>query len=361
MNKFKESIYLILMCLLLLGCNIISNKKTNTHPFELKISNHEYPLELQLDTPWEERGLGYINIFKSDTLWHLWYESFGENSLSSGKLDYNSYFCYAQSKDGINWIKPNLNYTAYGDYEQTNILISNNGIPNNGIHGMTVFLDPNASKSEGPYKMVYARWIDSLSSNWVYGMTSNNGKVWENERLIKRHYSDTQTVSYFYNGNYKLYYRFWSGNSHGRGFRQVGYSEAKTFDISLGDKHEEIKFKNKDVSKLHLYNNATRVVNGEYELMFPSVYKPEEDVMEPKVAYRRIDDINKEFTFYEPENQLFKGLPNFRVLYVAPQVNEISEGKYLIYYSYKEEGHNTILDDEIQYTGKIGRFILEIK
>ncbi len=357
-----SSKYLIILALsFIFCCDLINEQEKINHPFELKISNHEYPLNFTLDSPWEERGLGYINVIKTDTLWHLWYESLGNKSPSFGKIDYNSYFSYAYSLDGVDWIKPKLGLVAYDRNSEHNIVISNNGIPNKGIHGMTVFLDPNSKEDEGPFKMVYARWIDSLNSNWIYGMTSKDGLMWENERIIKRHYSDTQTVAYFINGWYKLYYRYWNGPRHGQGYRQIGFSEARTFNESLGEENRKINFSNMDVSEKHLYNNATRVIKDQYELMFPSIFEPSIDKMQLKVAYRTLDDQKKEaFTFYEFDQELFKGLPNFRGLYITPQAIKISENNYLIYYSYKEEGHWSWQYDSINYRGKIGRFQLSI-
>ncbi|WP_421775357.1 hypothetical protein [Gracilimonas sp.] len=349
------------LSIILLGCDFFKDQGAIYHPFKLEISKHEFPLDLQLDNPWEEKGLGYINVIRTDTMWHLWYESFGENSSSYGRFDYNSYFNYAYSSDGVKWIKPNLEYVEYGDFKETNILISNNGVSNKGIHGMTVFLDLNSSMSEGSYKMVYTRWIDSLSSNWVYGMTSVNGLEWENERIIKRHYSDTQTNAYNYNGYYKLFYRYWNGEKHGEGYRQIGVSAAQKFDESLGQDFRKISFENADVSEMHLYNNATRVIEDEYEFMFPSIFDPYKDQMQLKIGYRKLENESIEsYTFYKFEQELFEDLPNFRVLYVAPQAIRISENKYLIYYSYKEEGHHSWQNECISFPGKIGRFHLEV-
>ena len=222
-------ILLILINIIFSSCTKDEITSYNEPQFSLEVINHGSDVNFVLNEPWEKIGIGYINVIRTDSLWQLWYEAFDEHSQNKGKIDYNGYFCYATSKDGINWTKPNLSKTKYKGNYDNNILISSNDVKNNGIHGVTVFIDSLAHSDE-KYKMIYARWVDSLSSNWVYGMTSPDGINWDNQRLLIEHYSDTQTVCFNDNGSYKIYLRYWNGGSHGKGMRQIGYCE--TFDFT---------------------------------------------------------------------------------------------------------------------------------
>ena len=82
-------------------------------------------IHLGVDEPWESIGIGYINVIQTDSIWHLWYESYDEKSRKVGRGDYNGYFCYANSSDGVNWNKPDLGLSSYNNETSNNILISN--------------------------------------------------------------------------------------------------------------------------------------------------------------------------------------------------------------------------------------------
>jgi hypothetical protein len=98
--------------------------------------------------------------------------------------------------------------------------------------------------------------------------------------------------------------------------------------------------------------------------MFPSIFSPSKDQMSLKIAYRIEDgkSISNLFEFYKFDDQnLFEDLPEFKAIYVAPQPISIDENKFWVYYIYKDESHSSWADDEIKYTGNIGRFQLAIK
>ena len=72
--------------------------------------------------------------------------------------------CYAISKDGINWEKPNLNIVEFYDSKENNIVLRNN-------HGAGLFKDDFIEESNERYKLILAD--DNEKSMSIY--TSNDG------------------------------------------------------------------------------------------------------------------------------------------------------------------------------------------
>lgn len=361
---FNNKEHLLFLCLVFIS-NFLFNSCSKDEfpllhepPFNIEIDKSDSELNFVLNKPWEKIGIGYINVIKTDSIWKLWYETFDENSLNIGKGDYNGYFCYATSKDGINWIKPNLKMTQYNGNCNNNIVISNNGIKNNGVHGVTVFIDSLAPSDE-KYKMIYTRWIDSLSTNWVYGMTSPDGINWENQRLLIKQYSDTQTVCFYDNGIYKIYLRYWNGGSHAKGYRQIGYTESANFD-NLFSNYIPVKFDDgPDSQKLHLYNNAVNFINDSLYICFPSIFSPSEDKMQIEIGYNTSNDPTK-FSFYNFGTNNIENSTEYRGLYAAPRLVKINDKSFWLYYMATPKGHKSNLYPDYTYQGKIKRVLINV-
>jgi len=115
------------------------------------------------DKPWEQGGLGcYACALKDAETYHLWYPT-------------DAGFCYARSKDGISWEKPNLGLAEFHGSRDNNIVIGHGaaGLTNCGSEGM-VFLDPKAPADE---KFRYAvRISDELKDTVIF--SSPDGIHW---------------------------------------------------------------------------------------------------------------------------------------------------------------------------------------
>eukprot|EP01084_Bolivina_argentea_P289734 497582_1 len=148
-----------------------SNFKVIVAPSAMKYSGNPV---LIADKPWEAGTLdnGYANIVVNEnrTQWQLWYQAFfyvGNEALK------NTGVLYAESKDGINWTKPNLN-----------IVNINGSTANNAIcrdcHGWGVWQDSqynNAYKAIGAYD--YKNNCDSSSDCTIMAI-SKDGIHWTN-------------------------------------------------------------------------------------------------------------------------------------------------------------------------------------
>ena len=79
-------------------------------------------IAVRFDRPWEGSGNHYLTVFSDDDGYHMYYHSVvGRSNSASGK-DWVSYTCYAKSKDGINWIRPNLGLHEFQGSKNNNIV-----------------------------------------------------------------------------------------------------------------------------------------------------------------------------------------------------------------------------------------------
>ena len=77
------------------------------------------------DAPWEGSGSGYHSVFQDGDIYRMYYKAW-HLDVSQGKLNSNVhplFCCYAESKDGIHWTKPNLGIHVFNGSKNNNIAI----------------------------------------------------------------------------------------------------------------------------------------------------------------------------------------------------------------------------------------------
>lgn len=227
------------------------------------------------DRSWEGGRLGsYSCAMKVGKTYHLWYPA-------------KTGLCYARSKDGIHWEKPNLGLAEYEGKRDNNIVIGlgAGGIDKCGSEGM-VFHDPTAPEDQ---RFRYAvRISDELKDTVVF--SSPDGIHWRltHEKVLTfthpqgRNHLDSQNVI-FWDDRIDKYVAYMRYNRHEPGFRGrsivrsesdglSGFAEAQdapivltpdSLDASLGDR-----------SVVDYYTNGTIKYSGAQEAyyMFPQAY-----------------------------------------------------------------------------------------
>ncbi|MGH7130188.1 MAG: hypothetical protein ACREIV_16585, partial [Planctomycetaceae bacterium] len=86
---------------------------------------------LKFDEPWEGPYAGYVTVMQDGDIYRMYYR--GWPDLAEPELT-----CYAQSRDGVHWIKPNLGLFAFEGKTDNNI-VWRRGY---GSHNFTPFKDP---------------------------------------------------------------------------------------------------------------------------------------------------------------------------------------------------------------------------
>ena len=107
---------------------------------------------LKPDRRWEDfRLTSYFTVLQDGDLFRMYYSSFSEDQWNYAEAEVTwrdyAFLCYAESKDGVNWHKPNLGIVEYNGSKDNNILARS-------IVDGTVFIDPQAPPDER-YKILH--------------------------------------------------------------------------------------------------------------------------------------------------------------------------------------------------------------
>lgn len=155
--------------------NRIIESTTNAKLEVGKVEKHEANPLFGEDQPWEKRFdnfYGNVIYDTNDELYKCWYSPFIIDHSSQGmsieqrSVEYKSPpgrqmgICYAISKDGINWDKPNLGIVEFEGSMENNILWR-------GPHGAGIFKDVHDSNPYRKYKMFFQGLFVSFSENGI--------------------------------------------------------------------------------------------------------------------------------------------------------------------------------------------------
>ena len=100
------------------------------------------------DSPWEGNTSGYYTLFQDGDLYRMIYRGWQHDEKM--KAEHKEVTCYAESKDGIRWTKPNLGLFEWEGSKENNIVMLTPG-----THNFTAFRDDNPSTPpESRYKAV---------------------------------------------------------------------------------------------------------------------------------------------------------------------------------------------------------------
>lgn len=204
---------------------------------------------LQFDKPWEGPFSGYCTVIKDGDLYRLYYRGL-PTAGKDGRTDEHT--CYAESKDGINWNKPNLGiYTIEGTLKNNVILSDAAPVTHNFSPFLDTRLDVNPKQK---YKA-----LGGIESSGLVPYQSEDGINWVNlqeEPVIRGRKSDfdSQNISFWSEGEklYICYYRTWVKRNDKR-YRSVARTTSEDF-IHWADP-VEMKFGNTKIE--HLYTNQT--------------------------------------------------------------------------------------------------------
>lgn len=101
-------------------------------------------MTIKPERSWEQGGIGpYSNVLWYDGVYHMWYHSMSTVQWDSGHEQ--GAICYARSKDGITWERPNLGIVEIDGKRDNNIVFGRGAAGvTMGQDGGIVFVDPTA-------------------------------------------------------------------------------------------------------------------------------------------------------------------------------------------------------------------------
>jgi hypothetical protein len=143
------------------------------------------------DAAWEGSGCGYETVFRDGPIIRMYYIAADLTSADGTKMASRPVFaCYAESRDGIRWVKPDLGLFEFGGSKHNNIVWSGPRLDN-----FTPMKDPNPDSRPGEqYKAVAA----GPGGLWAY--KSADGLHWSplaDQPVITKGAFDTQNNAFW--------------------------------------------------------------------------------------------------------------------------------------------------------------------
>ncbi|MBN1543085.1 hypothetical protein JW992_13165 [candidate division KSB1 bacterium] len=160
--------------------------------------------------PWEGNGCGYHTVWKEDSLYRMTYKAW--HIKADGNTENSVVICYAESEDGLHWVKPELGLVEFNGSRRNNIILDR--VPGYGCHDFSPFIDTNPDAvPEQRYKAVgFGRGMKTNLA--LFGFVSADGIHWrpiQDEGLIHEpsFAFDTQNIAFWSETEkqYVLYYR----------------------------------------------------------------------------------------------------------------------------------------------------------
>jgi len=236
-----------------------------------ELRQHEpAPREVVLftDNPWEGNTCLYYTVFQDGPRYRLYYRGSQRDATP-----YHEVTCYAESGDGIHWVRPELGLFEFNGSKQNNIVIS--GV---GSHNFAPFLDTNPDCApEAKYKAVGRglRTPDGQIGNVhkLYAFKSPDAIHWslisDNPVFTKGRF-DSQNVAFWdaVRGCYVLYFRDMRD-----GFRDIKTSTSDDFR----NWSDPVWLEYYGAPRDHLYTNAIQRYDRAPHLLigFPTRIFPE--------------------------------------------------------------------------------------
>lgn len=189
------------------------------HPVEREVA-------IKLDAPWEGSGSSYATVFRDGDLYRMYYRGL-QYTVTDGKLGapHPPVTCYAESRDGIVWEKPNLGLFEWGGSKENNIVWDGR----RAVDNFTPFKDTRPGVPEDQrYKAVaYANQRGRAMAAYV----SPDGLRWrlltdKPVLTVGPDTFDSQNVAFWdeTRGEYRAYFR----DKH-RGYRDVRTATSPDF------------------------------------------------------------------------------------------------------------------------------------
>ncbi len=181
--------------------------------------HHPVPQEISLkhDAPWEGTGSGYHSVFQDGGLYRMYYKAW-HLEVSGGGLSTNRhplYCCYAESKDGIHWEKPELGLHAFEGSKKNNIVLASGPLGPLEVDAG----HPAVFKDENPQAGADARYKAIVRSNKPNGLLpfkSPDGIHWspmtDAPILHGQGAFDSQNLAFWDPniGQYRAYWRYFT-------------------------------------------------------------------------------------------------------------------------------------------------------
>ena len=290
------------------------------------------------NAPWEGNTSAYFTLLTDGELYRMYYRASHFDEVAK-KGAHPEFTCYAESRDGIHWTKPELGLVEFQGSKQNNIILAGEG-----THNFTPFLDNNpACAADARYKGLAG------DTKGLKAYKSADGMHWtlmQEKPVITDGDFDSQNLALWHPGQkrYLAYHR--KGNNK---IRDIMVSTSTDFVkwsapkfLAYGDAPIE-----------HLYTNAIRVYDRAPQLFigFPTRFQPKTQQVEPILMTSR-------------DGMTFKRWSEELIPITAPENRDGNRSNYMtngLLQLPSEPGQLSLYATEAYYTGpgsRVRRFTL---
>ena len=170
---------------------------------------------LAFDRPWEGAHTGYVTVIQDGSLYRMYYRGLPVSGKDGSDQETT---CYAESRDGISWTKPDLGLYEVAGTRRNNIVLAGSAPFS---HNFSPFIDTQ------PGVPAYARFkaLAGTSESGLYVFASGDGirwRKWKEKPVVTEGAFDSQNVA-FWSGaerSYVAYFRTWTEGGF-EGFRTI--------------------------------------------------------------------------------------------------------------------------------------------
>lgn len=218
--------------------------------------------------PWEGNTSGYYTFFRDGDLYRMIYRGWQHDEKK--KAAHKEVTCYAESKDGVNWKKPNLGLFAWNGSKKNNIVWLGPG-----THNFTAFRDDNPAAPASAKFKAFGGGRGGLlpfeSPDCV------NWKLIQDKPVITNGAFDSQNLAFWDTDRreYRAYWRYFAN-----GVRSIRTATSK--DFIHWENEADVTYP-KGTPREHLYTNAIQKYFRAPHLFigFPTRYDSRSQQVEP--------------------------------------------------------------------------------
>jgi len=226
------------------------------------------------DEPWEGNTSGYYSLFQDRDIYRMIYRGWQHDEEK--KAAHHEVTCYAESRDGVHWTKPNLGLFEWEGSKDNNIVWIGPG-----THNFTAFHDTNpATPATGRYKALgggRGGLIAFESPDCIHWKQIQAAAVITNGAF------DSQNLAFWdeSRGEYRAYWRYF-----GNGVRAI--RTATSQDFMTWHNETDLSYV-PETPVEHLYTNAIQKYFRAPDLFvgFPTRFDPKTQQVEPVLMTSR--------------------------------------------------------------------------
>lgn len=221
-----------------------------------RVLHHPRPQNIAIvhDAPWEGAGSGYHSVFHDGERYRMYYRGSklgveGKRLIAGAEV-----YCYAESKDGVEFRKPELGLFEHDGSKRNNIVWR--GV---GSHNLAPFLD---TRPDCPAASRYKALGGIASQGGLFAFHSPDGVHWSRMRekpVVTRGAFDSQNLAFWDSEArvYRAYFRtFTKGVTTADVWKPAGYRAIRTAtskDFLRWENEADLTYEDSPIE--HLYTN----------------------------------------------------------------------------------------------------------